>query len=325
MPKSRPLVSLPWLAALVAAGLLLLGVALLPDQPVTAEEAPWALLQPSPTPTIRFEKTDQTDPVCPAWRIRYLLTITNHSGQSMTGIVVTDTIPTQWVTFYWCDPMYSSIPITGTYVWNLPDLPSGGQATIQLWLDTSAGTPSGTVVTNTAEMYSVQTGTLSDWEETTIQITAQCIATPTPSPTPTATATPTPTSTPTATPTETVAPGDLILSGLVYNAAIGESAPIPGAHILVLMCVPHTFETYAGPDGTYGLLIPANYANACAEVSIMVTADGYQPFGGAFLVADLRANPIRNFGLWPLPTPTPTATATPYMLYLPIIIKNGRP
>ena len=128
----------------------------------------------------------------------------------------------------------------------------------------------------------------------------------TPTPVATATATLTPTATAALTPTPTAAPGDLTLTGRVYDAAEEMSAPIPGARIVVQMCVPRSFEAHTGPDGTYDLLIPADYANACSEVHIRVTADGYEPFEGSFSVADLRANPVRDFGLTPASTPTPT-------------------
>ena len=77
--------------------------------------------------------------------------------------------------------------------------------------------------------------------------------TPTPSitatPPPTATATPTASRTPTPTPE-----GDLTLSGLIYDASLGEQRSLPHAHLSVDTCQ-RAFTAFAGPDGRYSLFI----------------------------------------------------------------------
>jgi hypothetical protein len=160
-------------------------------------------------------------------------------------------------------------------------------------------------------------------------------ATPTPTPTDTPTVTPTPTET--ATPTVTATPpGDLTLTGLVHDASVGPSQPIPEAVVSVEMCMPRTYQTVAGPDGRYTLLLPAAYLNACTAVTLRVLASGYESLSQVVAVADLRAEPQRDIGLyppgWSTPTPTQTLTATPTAtvgptlttrrLYLPVVLKR---
>jgi hypothetical protein len=136
--------------------------------------------------------------------------------------------------------------------------------------------------------------------------------TPTTTPTPTATQTPAPTSTPTATPTATVGPpGDLWMTGHVYDAATGPTPGISGAAVAALMCVPRSFETHSGSDGYYELLLPADYLNQCTNVNLLAVAAGYQSLIQLVTVADLRAQPQRDFPLVALQALTPTATPTP--------------
>jgi uncharacterized repeat protein (TIGR01451 family) len=115
------------------------------------------------------------------------------------------------------------------------------------------------------------------------------------------TLTPTPTSTP---------PGDLMLSGLVYDARLGQGSPISGAHVAVQMCVPRSYEATTGSDGRYTLLLPADYLNACSQVTLRAWATGYQEHSLPVLVSDLRAQPVRDFGL---------AAVSAVRLYLPVV------
>jgi hypothetical protein len=128
-------------------------------------------------------------------------------------------------------------------------------------------------------------------------------------PTPaTPTSTPTPTGTPTATPI-----GSITLTGLVYDAQLGPTHPISGATVSALMCVPTRFPTQSLPDGTYSLFLPDLYLAGCDEITLEVWADDYQTWSEAVSVAELQANPERDFALMPVPadTPTPTPTRTP--------------
>lgn len=149
--------------------------------------------------------------------------------------------------------------------------------------------------------------------------TATMTATPTPSAT--ATATYTPTASPTATKTP---PGDLRLTGYVFDAALGPSSNIGGALISVLMCVARPYTTYSAMNGCYELLLPAMYLNACVSVTLEASATGYQPFGQLVAVADLRAQPHRDFPLLPLATPTATPTSLSWHTYLPLVCSTVR-
>jgi hypothetical protein len=134
---------------------------------------------------------------------------------------------------------------------------------------------------------------------------------------------PAPTSTPTSTPTETATPtptasppGSLTLTGLVYDAELGPTQPISAAAVSALMCVPARFQTFSGADGTYSLYLPDLYLAGCDEITLEVWADGYESWSETVAVAELRANPERDFVLirrsadTPTPTQTPTSTST---------------
>jgi hypothetical protein len=154
----------------------------------------------------------------------------------------------------------------------------------------------------------------------TATTTASPTSTPTPTRTPTATATgtapptdtPPPTPSPTASPTATVGPpGDVLMTGHVYDAAVGPAQGIGGAAVAVLMCVSRSFETHTASDGFYRLELVADYLNQCTEVTMLAVAAGYQSIVQLVTVADLRAQPQRDFALVSSLTPMPTATATP--------------
>lgn len=128
-----------------------------------------------------------------------------------------------------------------------------------------------------------------------------------------------------ATPTETP-PGDLTLYGLVYDASVGPSQAISGAAVSVSMCVPRSFHATSGPDGIYQLFLPGLYLRQCGEVTLGVSAEGYQGYLQVLAVAELHAQPQRDIGLWPqsAPTPTPTGTVGPpaVRIYLPVLTVN---
>jgi len=124
---------------------------------------------------------------------------------------------------------------------------------------------------------------------------------------PTATAT---TVTPTATPTPG---GDITMTGQVTHAVTG--APIAGATVSIVVCVPHQpFQGTSGADGRYSVLLPAQYA--CATLTLEVRAQGYATIRQNVDVADLRANPRRDFALTPAGKPT---------IFLPLAIKVNNP
>ena len=121
---------------------------------------------------------------------------------------------------------------------------------------------------------------------------------------------PTPTATATATP-----PGDLWLTGSVYDAVLGPTHLISDAMVAVQMCVPHRFETISAADGSFSLLVPGMYLNQCVEVILEAEADRYQSLSLPLTVAELREHPERDLALNPLSitaeTPTATVTAVP--------------
>ncbi len=119
-----------------------------------------------------------------------------------------------------------------------------------------------------------------------------------------------PTSTPTFTPTVTSTPScEVTLSGQVYDAVDGPTHGIGGAHVVVQLSVPRTFEAVTDGGGYYTLLVPGTY---CSYVTgLEANATGYQSQSLVVTIADLLAQPIRNFALTPLsPSPTPTMTPT---------------
>lgn len=88
------------------------------------------------------------------------------------------------------------------------------------------------------------------------------------------------------------------------------------------------FQTTTGPDGCYSLLLPGEYLNRCMEVTLHAWATGYYSFAEVILVADLRAQPERDIGLWPMELPMPTDTSTSTELpsndsvFLPIVLRG---
>jgi hypothetical protein len=173
------------------------------------------------------------------------------------------------------------------------------------------------------------------WTSYIVYPPEDAVPTPTPTRTRTPTSTPTPTVTPTATP-----PGDLWMTGHVYDADIGLTPGISGAVVSVIFCVPHSpFSTHSGADGYYELLLPADYLNQCTNVTLLAGAAGYQSFQQTVTVASLRAQPLRDFPLVSLQTLTPTSvpthtatsivpgtpTSTPGPLlhvYLPLVVRS---
>jgi len=98
----------------------------------------------------------------------------------------------------------------------------------------------------------------------------------------------------------------------VYDAAIGPTQVVSGATVSVLMYVPRRFPTLSGPDGYYSLLVPGEYLNACNQVTLEVWATGYETLSLPVSVADLRAQPERDFAL----------TQIVWQVYLPLLHKS---
>jgi len=220
-------------------------------------------------------------------------------------------------------------------------------------LETATPTPSATpsvTATPTATASPSRTVTLTPTD--TAEPTLTATSSPTPSPTeppPTGTATATlgatptatetaeashtPTGTPTmislATPTATESPpADLVLEGLVYDAAVGVTQPISNALVSALVCEPRRFDAHSGAYGAYQLWLSAAYVNPCISLTLEASAPGYATFSQEVFVAELRASPQRDFPLLRPATPTATATNSPTPVEVwfgPLAIKDRMP
>jgi hypothetical protein len=172
------------------------------------------------------------------------------------------------------------------------------------------------------------TETPTPTEGATPSATATATGTVAPTASATRTATPMPTATltaaPTATPDETATtlaaltpsltptpPGDLTVYGRVTDAVAGPTHGISGALVSATFCVARRVQAWTAPDGSYEMILPGLYLNQCGQIKLDVSADGYQPMSLPVGVAELRAQPRRDFDMLPAPTPTMTATPLP--------------
>ena len=105
-----------------------------------------------------------------------------------------------------------------------------------------------------------------------------------------------PTATPTVTPTPE--PGEIVMTGQVYDGRFGLTRGIGGATVAVYMSVPHSpFQTRTDADGFYRLVLPALYTARVNE--IRVWADCFATLVLPISASELRARPECNFALWP--------------------------
>jgi C1A family cysteine protease len=153
---------------------------------------------------------------------------------------------------------------------------------------------------------------------------------PTRTPTPTTTGLPVPTLTPTPI---VPLPGDLLVTGLVYDASIGFAAPVANAVVSLRVCSGQARQVLTGQDGSYSILLRQAEIDPCGQVLQQAWAQGYYGFSGTIAVVSLRANPVRHIGLTPIGpggptrTPGPTRTSTPtatlrvHNNFLPIVLR----
>lgn len=128
-----------------------------------------------------------------------------------------------------------------------------------------------------------------------------------------------PTPTPTVTRTATVPPSDVVMSGVVYDAAVGKSQGIDNAVVQVdFKCFGASIGEHADATGHYSLTIPGGSLHTCGGVTVQSFASGYSSVSLELLEAELRAQPTRDWGLGRVPTPTatpitpsPTGSPTP--------------
>jgi len=174
------------------------------------------------TPELSISKVDREDPWYVGWVLGYDITIRNTGDVTLTGVVVTDTIPSPWT--YMLGPDYG----LDQKVWQVGDIGVGEIVRLELEVQSLSHTPPGTVITNTLEGMAAELGASVIYTETTLLLEApEATITPTATPTQTPTATPTPTSTPSPTPTATPsAVGDI--EGAVWNDEDGDGVWDPG-------------------------------------------------------------------------------------------------
>jgi uncharacterized repeat protein (TIGR01451 family) len=245
----------------------------------------------------------------------YYIYVTNRSDLPLSDVVIADTLP-GGIALYSVRVSEGGIfdGASGTVTWVLEALEP--RSSTYVWISARTySSAAGRYLDNVAVASSLEAPAVSAEDVAWVHA-----APPTPTSTPTATQTATPTATQTETP-----PGDLILTGLVYDAATGPTQPISGAPVSVLMCVPRSFHMVSGADGRYNLLLPGSYLNQCSEVTLQALAAGYQSFAQVISVAGLRAQPERDIALQPAVTPTPTGIppAAVYYLYAPFVNGNA--
>jgi uncharacterized repeat protein (TIGR01451 family) len=136
----RTTVGLRWVSAVV----LGLGVLLLPS-PALAANA-----------NLSVTKTDSPDPVAAGSNITYTITVASNGQDPASSPTLTDSTPanTTFVSLSatggWTCPTAPVVGGTGAVNCSGPTLASGSSVTITLVVNVNAGTPGGTIITNTA-------------------------------------------------------------------------------------------------------------------------------------------------------------------------------
>jgi hypothetical protein len=117
-----------------------------------------------------------------------------------------------------------------------------------------------------------------------------------------------------------------MLSGVVYDASVGPGRRIGGAVVSVLTCLGHLLQEEAGTNGAYSLLLPGTDLGPCSEVTLFTFASGFQSLEKGISVAELRAQPSLDIGLFPVGFATPTATRTRlpggHRVFLPLTLRR---
>jgi uncharacterized repeat protein (TIGR01451 family) len=151
---------------------------------------------------------DWQDPTCAGWFLTYTLTFTNTSGQTLWGLVLSDTIPAN--TEYKENSEGGVFDGIDTVVWDLDPVPADAVVSRDLVIRPFTNLAPGTIITDVVAVLVEEIGVIENAEEgTTIKRCALPTDTPTVTPTPKP-PTQTPTATPTVTPTATVERGRII-------------------------------------------------------------------------------------------------------------------
>ncbi len=177
---------------------------------------------PTRTPGVSLLKVNNpAGPVQPATPIRYTLTYANLGDVTLTGIVITDTIPSNTVLVATPNPVAT---VTGNLIWwVLPALAPGASNQVGFSVALPTFTP-----TLTSTPSSTPTATMTDTPTATPTETPIATDTPTPTSTPTETGVPTDTPTATETPTDTPTPtGTATATETPTNTPTATDTPTP--------------------------------------------------------------------------------------------------
>jgi uncharacterized repeat protein (TIGR01451 family) len=118
---------------------------------------------PPTAPVLEVTKTDTPDPVQPGAALSYQVIVKNTGTATATGIVVTETYPTEFA-FGSATPA----PTTGDNVWTLADLAPGDQTVIDIVGTVSNMATNGATLTNGVGVASTNATDVSTSENTTV-------------------------------------------------------------------------------------------------------------------------------------------------------------
>ncbi len=184
----------------------------LPTSTSTATPTPTStsVVTTVPTTSAGFLKVDSPDPTSAGGPLNFDLTLTNTSGTTMTGVAITDTLPTD---VFWL----SQTVISGGFVCNHiganpggqvvctnGTIPAGSSGVIRIFTTVASGACSSPIV-NTATVVSPAIANFTATSSTTATGCTTVTPTTTSTSTPTTTTTPTPTATLTVVPTLDIA------------------------------------------------------------------------------------------------------------------------
>ena len=209
-------------------------------------------------------------------------------------------------------------PATHQITWTLETFGPGGQVELAVFGYVNGSVLPGTDLTNEVWVESAETTLAVAFDvfrivapeaTATPSATATATATPTGTATPTDTATATPTSTPTATPRT-----HLVMSGHVYAAELGATAPISDAQVSLVSCLMEQFSATSAQDGSYQLIVPLTALATCTYASLEATAAGRESLKTTASISSLLAQPIVNFWL-------PERQSQP--IRLPLLLRQG--
>lgn len=103
-----------------------------------------------------------------------------------------------------------------------------------------------------------------------------------------------------ATPTTAPDPGDVLVTGQVFDALRGRSHALPAAVVSAMTCEPGRLPADVGDDGKYSLQIPSEAVRGCTSVTVEVRAPGFEDQVLTFPMANLRGTNRRDLALWPV-------------------------